>query len=100
MCSPPALTLVPFRDRSQLETATLSTAEYTIIGVLPQGYHFPVHNLDMLLTGPADDPLIPPRSRELSPFLTVLGRLKPGVSIAQANAEMRLLRGSESIYLG
>ena len=74
------------------KTATLSTAEYTIIGVLPQGYHFPVHNLDMLLTGPADDPLIPPRSRELSPFLTVLGRLKPGVSIEQANAEMKVLR--------
>jgi len=74
------------------KTATLSGTEYTIIGVTPQNYHFPVRNMDLLLTGPADDPLVPVKSRELSPFLTVLGRLKPGVSIEQANAEMKVLR--------
>jgi len=74
------------------KTATLASAEYTIIGVLPPHFRFPLPDLDLWLTAPSEEPLIIPRSRALSPFLTVFGRLKPGVTIEQANAEMKVLR--------
>jgi predicted permease len=74
------------------KSATLSTTEYTIIGVLPPHLQFPFPDIDVWMTAPAEDPLIPARSRELSPYLTVVGRLQPRVSIEQADAEMKVLR--------
>ena len=74
------------------KTANLSATAYTIIGVLPPHFRFPFRDLDVWMTAPAEEPLIPPRSRALSPFLNVFGRLKPGVTLAQANAEMQVLR--------
>jgi predicted permease len=74
------------------KTATLSTTAYTIIGVLPPHLRFPFPDIDVWMTAPAEDPLIAVKSRALSPFLTVMGRLKPGVSLEQANAEMKVLR--------
>jgi predicted permease len=74
------------------KTATFSSTAYTIIGVLPSHLQFPFPAMDVWVTAPAEDPLIPPKSRALSPYLTVLGRLKPGVSIEQANAEMKVVR--------
>ncbi len=35
---------------------------------------------------------MPPKSRALSPFLTVFGRLKPGIGLEQANAEMKVIQ--------
>ena len=74
------------------QTATLAATTYTIIGVLPAHFQFPFPNLDIWMTAPAEEPLINPKSRVLSPFLTIAGRLKPGVSIEQASAEMKVLR--------
>jgi predicted permease len=74
------------------KSATLAGTSYTIIGVLPPQFQFPFPDRDVWLTAPAEEPLINPRSRELSPFLTVVGRLKPGVTIDQANSEMKVLR--------
>ncbi|HEV2687246.1 MAG TPA: ABC transporter permease, partial [Bryobacteraceae bacterium] len=74
------------------KTATLATTAYTIVGVLPPHFQFPFPDLDVWMTAPAEEPLIPPKSRALSPYLTVLGRLKPGVSIEQANAELKVIR--------
>ena len=74
------------------KTVTLSTTAYTIIGVLPPHLQFPFPNMDIWVAGPAEDPNIPAASRALSPYLTLLGRLKPNVSIEQANAEMKVLR--------
>jgi predicted permease len=74
------------------KTATLESAAYTIIGVLPPHFQFPLPGVDVWLTAPAEEPLIVPKSRALSPFLVVFGRLKPGVTIEQANAEMKVLR--------
>lgn len=72
--------------------APLNSAEYTIIGVLPPHFAFPLPDLDIWMTAPTEEPLIPPRSRALSPYLVLLGLLKPGVTIAQADAEMKVLR--------
>jgi predicted permease len=74
------------------KTATLAATPYTIIGVLPPHFQFPSPDLDVWMTDPSDWPLMPPRVRALTPFLTVFGRLKPGVSIGQANAEMKIIR--------
>lgn len=74
------------------KTATLASATYTIIGVLPPHFQFPFADLDIWLTAPTEEPLIIPRSRALSPFLTVFGRLKPGVTMQQADAELKVIR--------
>jgi len=74
------------------KTATLASTAYTIIGVLPAGLRFPVPDVDVWMTAPSEDPLMIPTSRALSPYLTVFGRLKLGVTTEQANAEMKVIR--------
>jgi len=74
------------------KTATLAATPHTIIGVLPSHFHFLFSNVDVWMTAPQETPLIPPRSRALSPYLSVFGRLNPGVSFEQANAEMTVIR--------
>lgn len=70
---------------------TLSAASYTIIGVLPPRFKFPTQGVDVWMTRPSEWPTMPAKSRVLSPFLTLFGRLKPGVSIGQANAELAVI---------
>ena len=73
------------------KTAAISGTAYTIVGVLPARFQFPVSGLDVWLTAPTEEPQIPPKSRALSPFLALFGRLKPGVSIEQANADLQVV---------
>jgi putative ABC transport system permease protein len=73
-------------------TANFDTTAYTIIGVLPPHFRFPFPGIDVWMTAPTEDPEVPRKSRELSPTLTVFGRLKPGVTLAQAGAELKVLR--------
>jgi predicted permease len=83
-----------FAGDSQIvgKTATLAATPYTIIGVLPPRFQFPSVGVDVWLTAPSELPAIPPKVRALSPFLAIFGRLKPEVSLAQANAEMQVIR--------
>lgn len=74
------------------KTATLGARPYTIVGVLPPRFDFPSSGVDVWLPAPSENPTMPARAREQSPFLAVFGRLKPGVSLAQANAEMAVIR--------
>jgi len=66
------------------QTLRLDSAPYTIIGVLPQSFQFPERDLDAWV------PLQPsPDDRRSGAFwLRTVGRLKPGVSLAQAQQEM------------
>jgi putative ABC transport system permease protein len=73
-------------------TAILAATAYTIIGVLPPRFQFPAPGVDVWLTAPEETPTIPARARALSPYLALFGRLKPEVSLAQANAELRVIR--------
>ncbi len=73
------------------KTAVLDSTPYTIVGVLPPGFSFPAPGVDVWLTAPSEWPLMAPQSRAMSPFLTVFGRLKPEVTLAQANAEVKVL---------
>jgi predicted permease len=74
------------------KTATLAATAYTILGVLPPHFQFPIPDVDVWMTAPTEWPAVSPQSRALSPYLTVFGRLKPGVSLEQADAEMKVIR--------
>jgi predicted permease len=79
-------------------TMSLSGNLYTIVGVMPPSFRFPVNQPrnSFWTTIAADDdpsdphPLLTNRSVH---FLTVMGRLKPGVTVAQADQDMKALAG-------
>ena len=68
---------------------------YTIIGVMPQGFQFPIQTdpIQMYITQAVDasspDGSTPYTQQRGSHSLLGIGRLKPGVSLAQANAELK-----------
>jgi putative ABC transport system permease protein len=57
----------------------------TIAGVMPASFRFPVRDTELWSPVPVDGPYA--QSRD-STWYTVVGRLKPGVSMAQAQADM------------
>ena len=73
---------------------TLNGRSYTIVGVLPPGFQFPVDSAryDLWTTiavervsASGDQPMTEHRGAH---FLQVIARLKPGVALSQANAEL------------
>ncbi len=74
-------------------TATLAGMPYTIVGVLPPRFTFPFANgnTDVWITRPKEWSLMPAKFRPLSPYLQIFGRLRPDVSLEQANAELDTL---------
>ena len=73
-------------DRSIVgRSITLNARPYTVVGVAPEGMRLPARA--QLWSPYAVDPSAPPPNRR-GDFLTVVGRLKPGVTIARAQAEM------------
>jgi putative ABC transport system permease protein len=74
------------------KTATLGSTAYTIIGVLPPRFQFPYPGVDVWMTVPTEWPLMSPKSRLDSPFLSLFGRLNPGVTLEQADAELKVIR--------
>lgn len=74
------------------KTAILADTPYTIIGVLPPHFQFPFAGVDIWMTAPSEWNAMPAKSRALSPYLTVFGRMRPGVSLEQANAELKVIR--------
>jgi predicted permease len=84
-------------------TVNLDRKPYTIIGVMPQSFVFP---LPGMAQGAAADLWVPLAlsNEELSDFgdnfdWTVVARLKPGIALPQANAELQLVaRGILDLY--
>jgi predicted permease len=79
-------------------TLTIDGADYTVIGVMPRGFRFPVQNnpaqfwitfSDSLERMP--DGSVPYPFRRASHFLRLLGRLKPGVTQEQAHADVNAI---------
>jgi predicted permease len=73
----------------------LDKRPFTVVGIIPAGFRTPFFNTKQEVWIPlVQDPLfstfMPQRA---SHFLPVLGRLKPGVSVAQAQAEMDAISG-------
>ena len=80
------------------KTLRTSTRSYSVVGVMASGFYGISDSVDMwvpyMLTGPAED-LAERGNRGMG----VLGRLKPGVSLAQAQAELDVIcRGLERQY--
>lgn len=73
---------------------TLDNNSYTVIGVMPKGFTFPIQKPEPALwasvaTDASDkEPLTSQRGADM---LSVIGRLKPGVTIAQASADLSLI---------
>jgi putative ABC transport system permease protein len=69
---------------------TLDSQPYTVIGVLPQSFVYPVDaKVDLVTTLPVS-PTASHRDRSMSTW-AVFGRLKPGVTMAQARANLDTL---------
>jgi len=70
---------------------TLDARDYTVIGVLPRNFRFGFlgNSVDIVAPRPFDLNLITPQQvRGGSGFLRCVARLKPGITITQASAEM------------
>ena len=73
------------------KTVTLAGMSYNIVGVLPSEFQFPFSGADVWVTRPAEWSAISVEGRAISPFLSVVGRMKSNVSIQQADAELAVL---------
>ena len=65
----------------------INEATYTVVGVLPDGFDF----ASTFTPGVRVEMLVPARLEEMRPWgntLAIIGRLKPGVTIEQARAEL------------
>jgi len=72
------------------QSITLSGATFTVVGVMPAGFEFPIQNDPVeLWTTIAGDAAgkAPVTAQRGAHFLQVVGRLKPGVTLEQAQAE-------------
>ncbi len=67
------------------KTATIETVVHTIVGVLPSGFDFPTAGVDVWVTRPET------HVNATSPLLQPFGRLRPGVALSQASAELAVL---------
>lgn len=66
---------------------------YTVLGVMPPGFQFPVEGERAEYFMPLH-PLVPDEvNRRNSHFVRLVGRLKPGVTIQQCNAELNAIAG-------
>jgi len=78
-------------------TITLDRKLYTVVGIAPAGFAFPVNEPEIQLwTTIADDREAPPGDQPMTEqrgahMLTALGRLKPGVTIGQARADLNVI---------
>ncbi len=76
---------------------TLQSRGYTVVGVMPAGFHFPITAppVELWTTSSVDargkDPATEQRGDRL---LDVVGRLKAGVSLAQAQADMSRIQAN------
>lgn len=66
------------------KSISLGGDSYTVIGVVSQQFHTEL-GADLWLPLRAD-----PDSTDVTPFFRVVGRLKPGVTLSQANAQLKL----------
>jgi predicted permease len=58
---------------------------HTVIGIMPANFRFPFADVDVWFPQPGKD------VNQFSPLLRVFGRLGPGVTLAQATAELQVI---------
>ncbi|MFL6207319.1 MAG: ABC transporter permease [Pyrinomonadaceae bacterium] len=69
---------------------TLDGRSMTVVGVMPASFHFPDNDADIWTPNAFDADLLSENNRG-SHFLNVIARIRPGVSYAQAQAEVASL---------
>ena len=72
-------------------TVALNALQYTVVGVMPPDFFFPSRQIQ-IWTAAGMDPKMLVQVRRPH-FLNVIGRLRPGVSVGQARAEMTMIAG-------
>jgi putative ABC transport system permease protein len=76
-------------DRNVLgEAILLNGGKYSVVGVMPPWFSFPNKDADLWVPTAFTPQQLADRGAH---FLTVVGALQPGVSVSQANAELRVL---------
>lgn len=74
------------------QSVTLSSGSYTVIGVMPPGFNFPRKDVEVWTSFSIlrNVPVFQSRGARV---LHLIGRLKSGVSVSQAQAEMNVVAG-------
>jgi len=65
----------------------------TVVGVLPKGFRFPINEEPRDYMVPFEEGMGPARTSRDSIWINVIGRTKTGVSLEQANADLKALSG-------
>ena len=73
------------------KTATFDSIPYIIVGVLPAGFDFPMTGVDVWVPRPSEWSILPSRYWAGITVLNGFARLRSGVTIEQARAEMDVL---------
>jgi len=77
-------------------TLTLNAKTFTVIGVMPPDFNFPFYGGEMWSPLAFDDKT---KQERLSHYMRAMGLLKPGVGIAQANADLDAIsRRAERLF--
>lgn len=76
-----------FRADPQILGRAIDVAGFphTVVGIMPADFKFPFADVDVWFPQPAKD------VTQFSPLLVVFGRLAPGVTLAQASAELQVI---------
>ena len=83
------------RDRAMVgRTITLGSAPYTVIGVLPADFQFPLRDVDLWLPQPAALPFLDPQFHACCSPLMGVARLRAGMTKPQADAELAVLNAT------
>jgi predicted permease len=73
------------------KTVTLNAIPHTIVGVLPANFSFPFANVDVWVPRPSEWSRLPARYWRTVTLLRGFARLKPRVSLQEAQSEMAVL---------
>jgi predicted permease len=76
--------------RNLVAQVDFDTASYTVIGVMPREFHFPKSDVLFWITNRFDDRAYQPEERADN-WLEAVGRLRHGVTLEQARAEMDVI---------
>jgi predicted permease len=75
----------------------LNATPYTVVGVLSEAFSFPMPGVDVWLTKPSAWSALPMRVWDITTSQIGFARLKPGVSLKKARAEVDLLNGRAAL---
>jgi predicted permease len=73
------------------KSALFNSTPHTIVGVLPPRFRFPFPDVDVWFPRPAETSFLPARFHACCSQLRGVGRLRPGITLDQATAELTVI---------